>query len=349
MSEIHKRLAFASKRVPCPECKSRRGFAPLTGAAAAGKCHSCGRFIPPNRKLDYSKEGILRTRMGSAINLNVPAKTEHHNHEPEVPNEAVTRSLEYLVRCNEDFAERAAIIEYDGGLSRQEAEREAAKELGFICENPNTLMTKIIEEEPTLLRRESAFAATITQLTRPTILSEWHVGLSNNGAVLFWYVDCNGRFRNAKSIHYDCDGWHRLRDNSHGPRFLYPGYPIPLYGEWQLTPDERRPFALFESEKTAIVASVHLPQYVCLAVGGHELKNERKASVLRGRSGIILFDREPSTIASAEEASRTLTKIGANAVVEDLARIYPGIPPDWDLADIILNQYEQWQQKQLLQ
>jgi len=341
------RLSFGSKRAPCPTCGARRGFAPLTGAPNAGKCHACGEFFPPNSKPDYSNDAILRTRTGTVINLKATPKIDPSDEKQEVPNEHVRRSLDYLVRCNESFEERTAIMENEGGLSRIEAEREAAKELGYAYINPNTSMTKIIEEEPTLLRRESAFAAAVTQLTRPTILSEWYVGLASDGATIFWYVDQQGKFRNGKKIWYEPNGWNRVRDHRHNPHFLYKGNPIPLYGEWQLTPCERRPFALFESEKTAIVASIHMPQYVCLAIGGHELKNEHKASVLRGRTGIVLFDREPQTIRAAEEAARTLYKIGADASVENLEHFYPGIPSYWDAADIIYNQFHQWQQKQI--
>jgi Domain of unknown function (DUF6371) len=339
------RLSFATKRVPCPVCGARHGFAPLNGSPGAGKCHACGEFFPPNSKANDSNDNILRMRTGSTINLNASAKINPGEDGREVPDGHVTRSLDYLIRCNESFNERTAIMENDGGLSRTEAEREAAKELGFAITHPNSPMTKIIEEETTLLRRESAFAATITQLTRPTILSEWHVGLSSDGATIFWYADVNGLFRNGKKIWYEPNGWNRLRDHRHNPHFLYKGNPIPIYGEWQLTTREQRPFALFESEKTAIVASVHLPQYVCLALGGHELKNERKASVLHGRTGIVLFDREPQTIGAAAEAAQTLRRIGANANVENLEHFYPGIPNDWDVADIIYHQYLEWKEQ----
>lgn len=283
--------------------------------------------------------------MGGAINVNARAQIRQSRGEvQEVPRTAVTDSFAYQLRSNELIAERAAILEHEGGLSRTESEHEAAKELGFLSDNPNTFMNRIIEEDPTLLRKESLFAATITQLTKPTILSEWHVGLSSDGATIFWYVDHRGRFRNGKKIWYDANGWNRLRDDLRAPHFLYKGNPVPIYGEWQLTSRERRPFALFESEKTAIVASVHLSQYVCLAVGGHELKSESKARILAGRTGIVLFDREPRTVQSAEAAVQTLRRIGAIATVENLEHFYPGIPENWDVADIIYHQYQEWKQ-----
>jgi hypothetical protein len=345
--------SFSNKRFPCSACGSSDGFARVAGRTDAGYCHACNTWIPPEEnKEELRDDGILHTRFGGTINtratqrLKEPCQT--NSEELQAPIEVVRNSLAYIRRCqsNEDIDERAAILEYEGGLPRHKAEQQA----GLYEQETGTLLNNPMKEEITLLRRESPFAAATTLITqRRTILSEWNVGLSNDGAVLFWYVDQSGKYRNAKKIWYDTDGFHRLRDQRHSPHYLYKGYPIPIYGEHQLRQSERRPFALFESEKTAIIASVHMPKYVCLALGGHNLKDERKAGILRGRSGIILFDREPETIRSAHTTADTLRRIGATVTVEDLESIYPGIPRNWDAADIIFHQFEEWQQKQLLQ
>ncbi len=368
MSGTSDRFQFSNRRIPCPSCGSKRSFRSVADNSESGKCHACGIFIGTTATTSNYNDGIITTRGGRVLNVDKNAHTTSNNNSKntEPSHRDVLRSLLPLVHARkrascpkrpglpecpgvpecDAFDELAAKLEYESGLSRIEAETQAAKELGYFSDHPNTSMIKIIEEALSLLRRESAFVALLTELTRPTILSEWRVGLTNDGAVLFWYEDQNGRFRNAKKIWYDPNGWNRLRDKRRPPHFLYKGNPVPLYGEWQLTPTEHRPFALFESEKTAIVASVHLPQYVCLAVGGHELKSEQKARVLRGRTGIILFDREPQTLRAAEEAARTIRTIGASVAVENLESFYPGIPDDWDAADIIYHQYQQWQQKQ---
>jgi hypothetical protein len=40
---------FLHRRVQCPHCEARRGYAPLAGDAGGGKCHACGTFDPPAR------------------------------------------------------------------------------------------------------------------------------------------------------------------------------------------------------------------------------------------------------------------------------------------------------------
>ena len=60
-----------------------------------------------------------------------------------------------------------------------------------------------------------------------------------------------------------------------------------LFGE-HLLKGNNKPVAIVESEKTAIIASVYLPQFIWLAVGSLSNLNEKKCNVLKGRK-IVLF------------------------------------------------------------
>lgn len=60
-----------------------------------------------------------------------------------------------------------------------------------------------------------------------------------------------------------------------------------LFGE-HLLRDKAKPIAIVESEKTAIIASVYLPQFIWLAVGSLTNLNAEKCSVLKGRT-VTLF------------------------------------------------------------
>jgi hypothetical protein len=291
-------------------------------------------------------DGILRTKQRSEISTRLypapkcarPSSDEDDDYR-EVPHGDVERSFAYLRRCTYEFEERMAIMQNDSGLTSEIAEREAGV-IELFDKNSNTPMLKIIHEELTLLRRMSTFAATITELTRPTILSEWNIGLSSDGAVLFWYVDRTGRFRNAKKIWYGSDGWNRLRDGKHNPRFLYPGYPIPLYGEWQLNSNERRPVALVESEKSALVLGCYMPDLVVLAAGGSKALTERRAGALRGRTVNIFFDRDEAGEHGSEQARRILSKIGAYPKIVNLKDLYPDAPNGYDAGDILREQIQ---------
>lgn len=62
-----------------------------------------------------------------------------------------------------------------------------------------------------------------------------------------------------------------------------------FFGEYLLPEDKSRPVALVESEKTALIASYYLPQFLWIASGGKNgCFNTNSLSVLAGRS-VVLF------------------------------------------------------------
>ena len=60
-----------------------------------------------------------------------------------------------------------------------------------------------------------------------------------------------------------------------------------LFGEHLLI-DKTKPVAVVESEKTAVIASVYLPQFIWVAVGSLTNLNIEKCSILKGRT-VTLF------------------------------------------------------------
>ena len=61
-----------------------------------------------------------------------------------------------------------------------------------------------------------------------------------------------------------------------------------LFGEHLIKHDLFKPVAIVESEKTAVIASVYLPQFIWLAVGSLTNLNAEKCSILKGRT-VTLF------------------------------------------------------------
>src|SRR5690606_25753596 len=49
-----------------------------------------------------------------------------------------------------------------------------------------------------------------------------------------------------------------------------------------------KPVAIVESEKTAIIASIYLPQFIWLACGSVNNLNENRTAILKGRN-VVLF------------------------------------------------------------
>lgn len=69
-----------------------------------------------------------------------------------------------------------------------------------------------------------------------------------------------------------------------------------FFGEHLLAADKIRPVALVENEKTALIASYYLPQYLWLASGGKNgCFNESSLSALAKRSVVLFPDLGATT------------------------------------------------------
>ena len=62
------------------------------------------------------------------------------------------------------------------------------------------------------------------------------------------------------------------------------------FGEHLLKSEPKKPVALVESEKTAIISSVYFPQFIWLAVGSLTNLNAEKCKPLQGRSVYLFAD-----------------------------------------------------------
>lgn len=97
-------------------------------------------------------------------------------------------------------------------------------------------------------------------------------GLTNYDWTLFWQIDGNAWVRTAKIIKYTPEGrrdksttpswYHTLekhREEDHEPQQCLFGYHLKGLG---------RPIAVVESEKTALICSLFIPNYTWMATGG---------------------------------------------------------------------------------
>jgi hypothetical protein len=116
----------------------------------------------------------------------------------------------------------------------------------------------------------------------------WH------GATVFWQVDIGGNIRTGKIMLYSPDTGKRVKEPFNHIHWAHKALKRPefalkqcLFGE-HLLKDNSNPVAIVESEKTAVIASVYLPQFIWLAVGSLTNLSAEKCSVLRGRK-VTLF------------------------------------------------------------
>jgi len=128
----------------------------------------------------------------------------------------------------------------------------------------------------------------------------YKVGTSKmwNGATVFWQIDVRGNVRTGKIMGYDAKTGHRIKQPFsqvswvHSVRKL-PGFHMKqcLFGEHLLADAASlaRTVGIVESEKTALVAALFIPDLVWLATEGmHGSFNSEALQVLRGRD-VVLF------------------------------------------------------------
>jgi uncharacterized protein DUF6371/zinc ribbon protein len=145
---------------------------------------------------------------------------------------------------------------------------------------------------------------------------KYNIGTANKwpGATIFWQVDTMGKVRTGKIMLYDMHTCKRVKEPFNHIAWVHNilsrkykvlshksisttdfGLKTPdfllkqcLFGEHLLAAEPHKPVAIVESEKTAIIASMYLPQYIWLAAGSLEGLNADKCRVLANRQ-VMLF------------------------------------------------------------
>lgn len=132
------------------------------------------------------------------------------------------------------------------------------------------------------------------------LMNEYRVGTSRHwpGACVFWQTDIDGRTRTGKVMLYNAESGKRVKQPFNHVSWGHSLLKIPdfnlrqcFFGEHLLPMNRGKPIAIVESEKTALVASWYLPQYVWLATGGKNgCLNADALRVLRGRQVVLYPD-----------------------------------------------------------
>ncbi len=126
------------------------------------------------------------------------------------------------------------------------------------------------------------------------LIRKYKIGTSaryGGGTTVFWQVDVYERIRTGKLIKYDLNG-HRIKGKQNWVHSVLKlkdfNLKQCLFGEHLLKENPRATVGIVESEKTAMIASVFIPELIWLATGGADGLNKEKAKPLRGRE-VILF------------------------------------------------------------
>lgn len=128
------------------------------------------------------------------------------------------------------------------------------------------------------------------------LVSRYFIATSKhwNGATVFWQIDTKGKVRTGKIMLYSPTTGKRVKNLELPVYWAHKALKQSefklrqcLFGEHLLI-DKTKPVAIVESEKTAVIASVYLPQFIWVAVGSLTNLNAEKCSILKGRT-VTLF------------------------------------------------------------
>lgn len=142
----------------------------------------------------------------------------------------------------------------------------------------------------TFLRNHFGLAITID------LMIKYFIGTSKHwpGATVFWQLDYHCKIRTGKIMLYNPDTGKRVKEPYKHINWVHSVMQIKdfnmkqcLFGEHLLT-KTKSPVAIVESEKTAIIASVYLPEYTWLATGSLSNLTIDKCKALSGRE-VVLF------------------------------------------------------------
>ena len=136
------------------------------------------------------------------------------------------------------------------------------------------------------------------------IIADYRLASTPDQAIIFLQIDQDNQCRTGKIMQYNPTTGHRIKDPNKPGRInwlhsilkrrkqLPPDWQLTqcLFGEHLLPQHQDKTVALVESEKTAIICSAMMPQYLWLATGGKSGLTSERLSSLKGRKIIVFPD-----------------------------------------------------------
>ena len=128
----------------------------------------------------------------------------------------------------------------------------------------------------------------------------YRIGTSKKweGSTIFWQIDIEGRIRTGKIMNYNPQNGHRIKEPQSYVTWVHAVLKLQdyhlkqcLFGEHLLNCNTATKVMLVESEKTAIIASHFMPDFLWLATGGmNGCFNSEATKVLQGKDVILMPD-----------------------------------------------------------
>jgi len=182
------------------------------------------------------------------------------------------------------------------------------------------------------------------------VLERYKIGTSKKwkGACIFWQIDKEERVSRGKIMLYDsfCKRVKKCIGSVHHElqiKELLP--PEELFGLWlAFEPKSKdKTIALVESEKTAIISSLFVPEYVWMATGALDKLNFKRLERIKNRKLILFPDlRKNEAYFSWEKKGEELKILGFNISTNNFLEKYASQKEKeegLDIADYLLTSY----------
>jgi hypothetical protein len=160
------------------------------------------------------------------------------------------------------------------------------------------------------------------------------LGATKNNEVIFWQIDINSKVRTGKIMQYNPETGRRIKHESGAIDWVHNKLKktgaLPedfnlqqcFFGEHLLKIYRDKPVAIVESEKSAIIASVVIPDSIWISAGQLNGLSIEKAKVLKGRKVTLFPDLggyEKWSIKATEINQSVKCEIKVSTILEDIA------------------------------
>ena len=196
--------------------------------------------------------------------------------------------------------------------------------------------------------------------------NKYFIGRSKNDcghATVFWRIDKDGQCRTGKIMQYNPINGKRNKDSittwvhtskKQNGEYLFPqpfNFKLCFFGEHLINEHPDKTIGIVESEKTAVIASVFMPDFIWLATGGNSGCKWREWSVynvLKNRNVILFpdygyYNRKTLKTCFEEWSDRANAimermncKIKVSRILEERFKNTERL--DWDIADVLISQ-----------
>ena len=150
-----------------------------------------------------------------------------------------------------------------------------------------------------------------------------------NGSTVYWQIDSQNRVRTGKIMLYDAHTGHRVKEPRSYVSWVHTELKMDsfnlkqcLFGEHLLSIYPDKPVAIVESEKSALIATYYIPDFIWLATGGmHGCFKSGVIDVLKNRQVILCPDLGAYEIWKAKVPllSTICSKVVLSRILEDNA------------------------------